>query len=104
MAAWDRTGSVSVDMGGNVLVAGYTDGTLPGESSAGGFDAFVRKYAPDGSLDWTRQFGTASTDVACSVSVDVDGNVLVAGYTDGTLPGESSAGGRDAFVAKLASP
>ena len=49
---------------------------------------------------WTRQFGSASEDFAWSVSVGSDGSVLVAGYTQGTLPGQSSAGFQDAFVRK----
>jgi hypothetical protein len=57
-------------------------------------DAFVRKYDAAGAEVWTRQFGTANDDIAWSVSVGSDGSVLVAGYTFGTLPGQSSAGGR----------
>jgi hypothetical protein len=79
-----------------------TQGTLPGQSSAGGADAFVRKYDAAGAEVWTRQFGTASGDFAYSVSVGSDGSVLVAGNTDGTLPGQSSAGSGDAFVMNLA--
>src|SRR3989304_644994 len=50
-------------------------------------------------VDWTRQFGTSSFDVAYAVAVDGSG-VYVAGRTDGTLPGEMSAGGDDAFLRK----
>jgi hypothetical protein len=95
---------VSVGSDGSVLVAGYTGGTLPGQSSAGGIDAFVRTYDAAGTELWTRQFGSASTDIAYSVSVGSDGSVLVAGHTGGTLPGQSSAGGGDAFVMNLAEP
>jgi hypothetical protein len=93
-ASYDLAVSVSVGSDGSVLVAGYTFGTLPGQSSAGGQDAFVRKYDAAGAVLWTRQFGSASFDYAYSVSVGSDGSVLVAGYTGGTLPGQSSAGGR----------
>ncbi len=101
---FDLARSVSVGGDGSVLVAGYTGGSLPGQASAGVDDAFVRKYDAAGAEVWTRQFGTASTDQAQSVSVGSDGSVLVAGWTDGTLAGQSSAGGRDAFVMKLAEP
>jgi uncharacterized protein (UPF0548 family) len=87
----------AVDADGNVYVAGYTYGTLPGQTSAGGYDAFVRKYDADGNHVWTHQFGTSSFDYALGVSVDAIG-VYVAGGTYGTLLGQTSAGGCDAFV------
>ena len=82
-----------------VYVAGQTRGTLPGQTSSGGRDAFVRKYDSAGTEVWTRQFGTFAVDQASGVSVDSSG-VYVAGFTGGTLPGQSSAGFTDAFVRK----
>ncbi|HIK21013.1 MAG TPA: SBBP repeat-containing protein [Synechococcus sp. M44_DOE_062] len=37
--------SIAVDGQGNAWVAGYTTGALPGQSGAGGLDAFVLKYS-----------------------------------------------------------
>jgi len=82
-------------------VAGYIGGTLAGQTSAGRLDAFVRKYDSDGTEVWTRQFGTASDDVARGVAVDTTGNAYVAGQTDGTFVGQTSAGDFDVFLAKL---
>jgi hypothetical protein len=89
---------ISVDASG-VYVAGVTDSTLPGQTSSGGTDAFVRKYDVNGNELWTRQFGTAGYDIPWGLSVDAWG-VYVAGATDGTLPGQTSSGGEDAFVRK----
>ncbi|MCA9579009.1 MAG: hypothetical protein H6726_03410 [Sandaracinaceae bacterium] len=96
----DSAESVSVGADGSVLVAGSTFGTFTGQTSAGSWDAFVRKYDAAGTELWTRQFGTASDEHASSVSVAADGSVLVAGDTLGTLPGQATAGGQDAFVRK----
>jgi hypothetical protein len=82
---------------GSLYVAGYTLGTLPGQTSAGGEDAFARKYDSAGSEQWTRQFGTSSYDCAQSVT----GSAHMAGLTGGTFAGQTSAGGMDAFVARL---
>ncbi len=71
-----------------------------GQTSAGSFDAFVRKLDGTGKEIWTRQFGTASGDEAFAVAVDATG-IYVAGQTQGSFPGFTNAGGRDAFVAKL---
>ena len=96
--ATEHVSGVSADASG-VYVVGRTDGSLPGQSAAGGSDAFIRKYDTSGSELWTRQFGTASNDEAFSVSVDASG-VYVAGETRGSLPGQSQAGGADAFIRK----
>ena len=97
---YDEAYGVAVDARGNVLVVGYTDGVLPGQKSAGESDAFVRKYDPNGKELWTRQFGSTGDDEALGVAVDARGNVLMVGWTEGTLPGQRSAGKRDVFVRK----
>lgn len=74
----------AVDAGGCVYVGGSTDGTLPGQVNAGSTDAFLRKYAADGTVAWETQFGTAGAEVA--VGVAVWGNaVYVAGRAGGNL-------------------
>jgi WD40 repeat protein len=96
--AFDEADDISVDATG-VYVAGFTGEALPGQSSSGGADAFVRKYDFAGNEVWTRQFGSASHDRGYGISVDPSG-VYVGGQTDAILPGQSSSGGPDAFVRK----
>jgi hypothetical protein len=100
-AAEDDARSVAVDAAGNVFVAGYTKGSLDGNTSAGGWDMFLVKYAPSGKKLWTRQLGTAASDTAYGVVVDAGGNAFVAGITGGALGGNTSAGADDIFLAKL---
>lgn len=91
--------SVSAD-GSSVYVAGHTDGAFPGHFNSGGSDVFVRKYDPSGSVLWTRQFGTSAND-ADQRAVSADGSgVYVAGHTLGTLPGQTNSGSQDVFVRK----
>jgi hypothetical protein len=92
--------AVMVGPQGDVYVVGWTDGVLPGGAGSGGRDAFARRYAADGSLVWTHQFGTAGTDVANAADVDSAGNLLVAGQVSGALPGQEQTGPADAFVRK----
>jgi hypothetical protein len=96
----DEAWGVAVDASGNVYVTGITGGTLPGQISSGGNDAFVRKYDGAGNEIWTKQFGTSANDDAWGVAVDVSGDVYVAGYTGSALPGQISSGSNDAFVRK----
>lgn len=89
----------AVDADGYVYVVGTVGGSLPGQSSAGGTDAYLRKYDLGGNLVWTRQFGTAADDRALAVAVD-GLNVYLSGTTAGTLRGQTAAGQSDAFVQK----
>ena len=90
-----------VATGGGVYVVGSTSGTLPGQNSGGGTDAFVRKYKADGTEAWTRQFGSNQTDIATDVSVDAAGDVYVVGHTAGSVkPGTPNTGLNDFFVRK----
>ena len=101
-AGRDEAFAASVDATG-VVVAGLTDGTLEGQTSAGSNDAFVRRYEADGTEEWTRQFGTPSSDLADAASM-VSNADYVAGITGGSLEGQTSAGSADAFVVKFAAP
>ena len=85
--------------GSAVYLAGLTRGSLPGHVNAGGSDAFVSKFDTDGNALWTRQFGTTLSDQAHAIAADATG-VYVGGETLGALPGQTSAGFRDAFVRK----
>jgi hypothetical protein len=93
--------SVTVDNLGDVIVAGEVSGTLPGQTSSGGSDVFMRKYDASGIELWTRQFGSSANDDPDGISVDSDGNIAVSGGTWGSLPGYTNAGFDDAFVMKL---
>ena len=96
----DVAGGVAADSSG-VYVAGSTIGVFPGQSAAGGIDIFLRKYSVTGSVIWTRQFGTPADDDTIgpsgAVATDATG-VYIGGTTDGSLPGQTTAGRSDAFV------
>lgn len=85
-----------------VYVVGRSTGALADQASSGGTDAFVRKYKPDGTESWTRQFGTPGFDEALAVT-DIPGGLYIAGRTNGVFPGEKSfsPGADDAFLARL---
>ena len=96
----DEALAVTLDRSGNTYVAGWTQGVLPGQTSSGTLDGFVRKYDPAGTELWTRQFGSSERDYVRGVVTDAAGDIYLAGETEGTLPGQASAGGRDAFLRK----
>jgi hypothetical protein len=108
---------VAVDSSGNVYLCGVTNSTdFPTSNAAqggyrGGWDAFVTKLDPTGTLLLYSTFlGGSAPDGAASVVVDAGGNAYVAGATASPDMPTSSAfqaayggGLLDGFVVKLAS-
>jgi len=79
---------VRVDGSGNAYAVGYTNGgTLPTTTgayrttSAGGYDAFVTKISPTGSLSYSTYLGGSDSDEAFGVALDSSNNAYVTGYT-----------------------
>lgn len=72
---------------------------LPGQTAGGQQDAMLRRYDADGSIRWTRQFGSAGNDEARGVFY-YEGYIYVAGFVEGALPGQTHAGDADAFLRK----
>ena len=85
----DVAGKIALDDTG-IYMVGNASGALPGQRSAGGFDAFVRKYDEGGTELWTRQFGTSASDAAIGASADGTG-VYVVGQI-GAGPGAGGEG------------
>ncbi len=153
---WNKPfGSTGIDIGQGITLGspteiylvGLTLGTLPGQTSAGGQDMFIRRIDPAGNEIWTLQTGTANDDYFDSVYADANGvyasgiqnngsgisdaiiarydtggafqwsdvvstagfdrgwsisgdasSVTLAGVAGGALPGQTFAGGNDAFL------
>ena len=96
----DDAYGIAVNSAGSLFVIGQTSGVLPGQTSAGMIDAFLRRYDPSGAEVWTRQFGSSERDLPKGVTLDEAGNVYVVGQTFGAFPDQTSAGGWDAFLRK----
>jgi len=95
----ELTHSVAADLTGNVYIVGYTSGDLAGPNT-GGRDGFLTKISAAGVLQWSRQIGTTQSVEATDVTIDYQGNVLIAGLTEGNLA-SPNAGSADAFVSKF---
>ena len=86
----DFASGVAIDEAGNVYVVGdIQQGALPGQTSLGDADAYLRKYDGQGKEVWTRQFGTQSQDGATGVTADGAGNLYVVGFTRGAIDGQT---------------
>jgi len=105
-AQWTRqfgpgihTRGAAVDNTGVYVVGNLDGGALPGQTSSGGYDGFVKKYDVAGNPQWAHQFGSGLSDIAYAATADGTG-VYVAGCTYRALPGQTNLGGQDAYVRK----
>eukprot|EP00438_Fugacium_kawagutii_P024208 Skav223069 [mRNA] locus=scaffold419:109100:110308:+ [translate_table: standard] len=103
--ALDNAIGVDIDVFGNIIWVGYTQGRLANSSDstveldhAG--DIVIGKVTSEGDHLWMVQEGLLDLDVATTVHTDAVGNIVVGGYTNGVLFAVTS-GGVDAFVMKL---
>jgi hypothetical protein len=101
----DVGNAVAADAAGDVYVAGNVQHTSP---AAAPFGAFVSKYAPDGTAQWTQNIFGDVTDTASGIAVDPAGNAFVTGSFRGVTnfgPGfvitPSSVTSYNGFIEKL---
>ena len=108
---------VAVDSSNNLVVVGWFAGTIDFGagplSSAGSWDIFVAKFAPDGTLVWAKRFGGSAWESFSTVVLDASNNIFITGFYGFTgttidfgggplpLPGGDSNFQNNMFVAKL---
>ena len=95
---------ITVDPGGNALVAGATDspdfpvtgGALQASFTGDGSSGFLARLTPQGSLSYATFLGLPGNDSASAVAVDAQGNIYLTGSTS-----EFGLGGRLAFFGTI---
>lgn len=81
---------LAVDSGGNMYVVGETwTWDLPlanphQPANAGGYDSFIAKFSPSGTLLFSTYFGGQFDDRGARVALDPGGNPVMAGHTKST--------------------
>ncbi len=98
-SGYDTAARVATGGNGNVYLTGVASGA-PAGPGTGQYDAWVASYDAEGKRQWVVPLGTPQKDGGTDLAVDAAGSVYVSGATEGALEG-SSAGGRDAWLAKF---
>lgn len=100
---------IAVDAAGNCYVPGFFRGTADfgsfnvTDASTLYSDSYLAKYDSTGNVLWIETGGGPKNDVSYSAAFDVNGNVYVSGYFQGTMSLGSTnvtASGIDVFLAK----
>jgi hypothetical protein len=114
---YDFGNGAATDANGNILITGITYSTnaiatvgayqtVIGSSST--FDAFIAKFNTNGIRQWATYYGGSGDDVGYGITTDVNGNILITGYTGSfnsiaTVGAHQTTfgGGRNAFITKF---
>ena len=82
-------GGVAVDPAGNIVMTGSYDRSITfGDTEhgcAGESDVFVARFAPDGTVLWSKTFGGAREDIGFGIAVDASGAATVSGWFFGKM-------------------
>jgi hypothetical protein len=97
----DSCEDLTVDKEGNVYVTGSTKGVMQGNVEANIGGIFLIKFNPAGGIYWARQTGSVADDGARGVAADEDGNVYIAGDTEGDIGGYVCNDFGDIFILKF---
>jgi uncharacterized delta-60 repeat protein len=115
---WDESYGISALSDSSTVITGNFEGSATfGKSetnqtiltSAGGYDIFIARYNPDGTLAWAKRAGGVSGDYGFGISTLFDNSTAVSGSFNGTAtfglgdPNETvltSIGGSDFYIAR----
>eukprot|EP00434_Breviolum_minutum_P007277 symbB.v1.2.006423.t1/scaffold383.1/size215797/5 len=93
--------ALGVDSKGELILAGYTGGSLDGMTHHGVDDIFVMKFDALGTWLWTHQRGTRFEDRITCIQVSSDDHLVVAGHSKGKLDENVNFGDADLFIMRL---
>jgi len=88
---------------GDVVVGGQSNGAMEGEAAFGSNDFIFQQYNSSLGLKWTRQIGSAGSDVVKNMCVDDNDNIYAVGVCSGVFDGHTAYGLSDICFVKYGS-
>lgn len=112
---FDSGEKIALSPDGNIVFCGFTSGlNLPVSSGCfqpannGGYDCFITKITPTGSLIWSTYFGKSNGDFAYDIATDLLNNIIIGGtttsanlYTSPSSFQPNHKGNTDSFIARF---
>ena len=97
----DAANTLATGTDGAIYLGGSLSGDLDDQiNRSGSWDAFISKYQPDGTREWSRLIGSQGEGSTHAMAVDDKGAIYAAGDAAGTVDGQTSSGSWDAFITK----
>jgi hypothetical protein len=101
-SAYEYGRSIAVTAKGDIIVSGRSEGNFQGLTNQGGFDGFVSRFSSDGSHQVSKLYGTGGNDVVNQVLILSNGDLVVAGMSEGNFENfGNTSGSYDLFVERL---
>ena len=114
-SAYDSGEKIALTNDGNIVFCGYTSGVTSHTTlgcfqpiSGGGYDCFITKINPNGTIIWSTYFGKSGGDFAFEIKVDNYDNIIIGGtttspnlYTTASSFQQVKQANTDAFIARF---
>jgi hypothetical protein len=101
---WDNGDDVAIDGEGRIYTIGTADGELYGVAPVRSTDEWpdIGIIRMDGAatIDWSAVWGSEELEYPRRIAIDADGDVYVAGTTQGEFDQQPALGGQDVFLTK----
>lgn len=85
---------------GGLYVVGNSNSAVGGQTLKGDSDLVLIRYDSTGKRVWSRTLGSAQEATGTAITVDSNGDVIVAGQVTGALGDTNEIGGTDSLVVK----
>ena len=99
-AGWESATSSTVGLDGAVYVAGFA-ASIDGQLGSGSADAFITRFRPDGTKDWTRLYGGVGDDRAEGLTTGADGAIYMAAHWNGNYVARFNTDGTKVWSTSL---
>jgi trimeric autotransporter adhesin len=95
--------ALAIDSQDNVIVGGTFNGKLTSKDVYRGEDSVIIKFNSSGAELFAQTLDSVADDGVTGISIGADDSIYLSGITKGALPGQTSFGLSDTFIAELAS-